>query len=239
MAPRSRVMQTSSPSAVITKMKSPATQGLSRPAMSRSQTRRPLRASMATMRPPWPMAKTVPRSDTGCPSMSLKVAMAPMRAPWTPRISVQTVRPFSTRCAVSSPDEKGATTMPPSTATLAPPRKPALSSIAAWLHCWVPLAASRAQSRLSWLTAKTRPPETTGAARMGTPIAWRHCRAPVSASSASACPRPVVANSHPPAAARPPPKAPSSSSSGSVSAVQSLAPVEASKAEIRLRESMV
>ena len=45
------------------------------------QTRRPLRASMATMRPPWPMAKTVPRSETGCPSMSLKVEMAPIRAP--------------------------------------------------------------------------------------------------------------------------------------------------------------
>ena len=91
--------------------------------MSRSQKRRPLRSSMATMRPPWPMANTTPRSITGLPSMSLKVAMAPMRTPWTPRMSAQMVRPFSTRSAVSSPDEKGATTTPPSAAGLAPPEK--------------------------------------------------------------------------------------------------------------------
>ena len=115
MAPLSRATQRTSPSAVNTKMKSPATQGVSRPAMSRSQMRRPLRSSIATMRPPWPIANTMPRSITGLPSVSLNVAMAPIRTPWTARMSAQTVRPFSTRSAVNSPDEKGATTMPPST----------------------------------------------------------------------------------------------------------------------------
>ena len=79
MRPSSREMHSTLPSRVTTKRKSPATHGVWTPLMSRSHMRAPLARSMATMRPPWLMAKTRPWSIAGLPLMSLSAASEPTR----------------------------------------------------------------------------------------------------------------------------------------------------------------
>ena len=111
-----------------------------------------------------------------------------------------------TRCAVSSPDEKGATTMPPSTAGLAPPRKPALSSMGRVAPQQRAVAGVERPEPVVMAHAEHAAAGNRGAPRAwGTPMECRHCKAPVSASSASTRPRPVAPNSQPPDNARPPP----------------------------------
>ena len=64
------MIQITSPSLEITKIKSPATQGVLAPATERSQTRRPVFKSIAVKRPELLMLKTNERSITGLPFIS-------------------------------------------------------------------------------------------------------------------------------------------------------------------------
>ena len=99
---------------------SPADQGVSTDATSRSQSRRPERRSSATVRPPSPVAKTRPRSITGMAAMAAMSARPPPRA--EARVSLQAARPSAARIAASSPEPKPATTSSPSTAGAGRPR---------------------------------------------------------------------------------------------------------------------